>query len=52
MTTNEKEFFNLVYEKYLFHYRFKTKNRNEDAFLLKMFGEKKFRESFFICQND
>jgi hypothetical protein len=48
----KKEFLNLVYEKYLFHYRFKTKNRNEDAFLLKMFGEKKFRESFFICQND
>lgn len=48
----KKEFLNLVNEKYLFHYRFKSKNRNEDAHLLKLFGDKNFRENFFICHND
>ena len=48
----KKEFLNLINEKLLFHYRFKTINRIEDASLLKMFGDKNFRESFFICPNE
>jgi hypothetical protein len=48
----KKEFLNLVHEKYLFHYRFKTNIRKEDASLLKLFGDEKFRESFFICPNE
>jgi hypothetical protein len=45
-------FLNLVHKKYLFHYRFKTNNRKEDACLLKMFGDENFRENFFICPNE
>lgn len=43
-----KEAFNkLVNERLLFHYRFKTINRNDDAIILSMFGEKQYRESYF-----
>jgi hypothetical protein len=48
----KKAFLNLIHEKYLFHYRFKTKNRKEDASLLKMFSDENFRESFFINPNE
>lgn len=48
----KKAFLNLVHEKYLFHYRFKTNNRKEDANLLNSFGDSNFRESFFICPNE
>lgn len=45
-------FLNLIHEKYLFHYRFKTRNRKEDSNFLKMFGDENFRENFFICPNE
>lgn len=45
---HKKDFLNLIHEKYLFHYRFKTNNRKKDASLLKMFGDKNFRESFLL----
>ena len=48
----KESFIKLVNERLLFHYRFKTNNRNEDAILLRMFGDKHYRESFFICQNE
>jgi hypothetical protein len=47
----KKAFLNLIHDKYLFHFRFKTNNRKEDARLLKMFGDENFREGFFICSN-
>lgn len=48
---DKKAFLNLVHEKCLFHYRFKSNNRKDDSSLLKMFGDQNFRESFFICPN-
>ena len=48
----KKTILSLINEKYLYHYRFKTNNRKEDASLLKMFGDKNFREGFFICPNE
>jgi hypothetical protein len=47
----KESFLKLVNDKHLFHYRFKTKNRKEDATLLRMFGDKNYRESFFISTN-
>lgn len=44
---DEKTFDHLVQEKNLFHYRFKTKDRNRDAELLRQFGDKSFRRVFF-----
>ena len=49
----QKQSFNkLVNESLLFHYRFKTNNRKEDAILLCFFGQQNFRETFFISNNE
>lgn len=46
-TIDLKTFQHLVNDKYLFHYRFKTHDRDQDAFLLKQFGDHSFRIDFF-----
>ncbi len=44
---DENTFDQLINEKYLFHYRFKTHDRDQDAKLLMQFGDRTFRKSFF-----
>lgn len=46
-TLDQKTFEYLINEKHLFHYRFKTYDRDQDAVLLKQFGDQSFRTAFF-----
>ena len=49
---DERTYDQLVHEKNLFHYRFKTDDREQDAALLMHFGDKSFRRIFFTGNNN
>ena len=40
---------NLINQSMLFHYRFKTNNRDEDAYLLNQFGNENFRRTYLVA---
>lgn len=49
---SEAEYNRLVEKDLLFHYRFKTFNRELDAALLSQFGDKSFRRAYFTGQSE